>query len=254
MSRKRPLFAANWKMHKTPTQARDYVHSFWAAAEALVSRADIVLAVPFVDVESVRAELVHSTVALGAQDCYWENEGAFTGQVNAAMLKDAGVSYCIVGHSERRRLFGDTDKTVALKVDALLAADITPIVCVGETLEENQKGRTRARVLAQVQAGLGHLSDAARAALIIAYEPIWAIGTGLSDNPETANATIRVIREAAGGLNDARILYGGSMKIDNAALFCAEPDIDGGLVGSASLEPKSFIQLISNGVKVFRPR
>lgn len=236
-------------MYKTPAEASDYVGLFWAAAEALTPRADIALCAPFVDLETLRVELAPSTVKIGAQDCYWESEGAFTGEISAAMLKAIGVAYCIVGHSERRRLFGETDDIVARKTSALLARDITPIVCVGESLEEKQQGKTAQRVAAQVSAGLGHLSDAERTRTVIAYEPIWAIGSGLADDPASANSCIKMIRETAGGLDDARILYGGSMNADNAKAFCAQPDIDGGLVGSASLDPRKFIQLIINALK-----
>jgi triosephosphate isomerase len=245
----KPLFAANWKMNKTPVQTIEYVVSFWAAAEALVPRADIALCAPFVDLETLRIELAPSSVKYGAQDCYWEPEGAYTGEVSTGMLAALGCSYCIVGHSERRRLFFESDAMVARKVAALLAHEITPIVCVGETLEEKQQGQTVRRVMEQINVGLGDLSDQQRAQLVIAYEPIWAIGTGLADDPASANQTIKVIRHCAGGLADARILYGGSMNADNAAAFCSEPDIDGGLIGSASLDPRKFIQLIQNATR-----
>jgi triosephosphate isomerase len=243
------LFAANWKMNKTPAEASEYVVSFWAAAEALTPRADIALCAPFVDLETLRVELAPSSVKIGAQDCYWESEGAFTGEISAVMLKAIGVAYCIVGHSERRQLFGETDDTVARKVSALIAREIAPIVCVGESLEEKQQGKTAERVTAQVRGGVGHLTDEERARIIIAYEPIWAIGSGLADDPASANNCIKMIRETAGGLSNARILYGGSMNADNAKAFCAQPDIDGGLVGSASLDPRKFVQLIINALK-----
>jgi triosephosphate isomerase len=245
----KPLFAANWKMHKSPAQTIEYTVSFWAAAEALVPHADIVLCAPFVDLETLRLELAPSSVKYGAQDCYWESEGAFTGEISAKMLAALGVSYCIVGHSERRRLFFETDEMVARKVKALLAHEITPIVCVGETLEEKEQGQTAQRVMAQIHAALGDLSDEQRAHLVIAYEQIWAIGTGLADDPASANETIKIIRHCIGGLDHARILYGGSMNAENAAAFCAEPDIDGGLIGSASLDPRKFIQLIQHGMR-----
>jgi triosephosphate isomerase len=254
VSRRRPLFAANWKMNKSPAQTREYVVQFWAGAEALVQRADIVLCAPFIDLETLRTELAPSRVKFGAQDCYWEPAGAFTGEISAAMLKDIGAAYCIVGHSERRRLFGETDETVAKKVDALLARELTPIVCIGESLEEKQRGETAQCCMRQIVGGLGHLSDAQRARLAIAYEPIWAIGTGLSDNPASANQMAADIRRMAGGLSEAKILYGGSMNEQNAASFCAQPEIDGGLVGGASLDPKTFLQLIINGLKVMAPR
>jgi triosephosphate isomerase len=243
---RKPLFAANWKMHKTPAQAAEYVSLFWAAAEALVPRADIALCAPFVDLETLRVELAPSSVKIGAQDCYYEPDGAFTGEVSVTMLAALGVAYCIVGHSERRRLFGETDDAVARKTAALLAAEITPIVCAGESLEEKKQGWTAERVSAQVRAALSNLGPDQRARVVIAYEPIWAIGSGLADDPATANATIAMIRGTLEGLDRARILYGGSMNATNAAAFCAQPDIDGGLVGSASLDPRGFVQLIKS--------
>jgi triosephosphate isomerase len=243
---RKPLFAANWKMHKTPAQAAEYVSLFWAAAEALVPRADIALCAPFVDLETLRVELAPSSVKIGAQDCYDEPEGAFTGEVSVSMLAAIGVVYCIVGHSERRRLFCETDDAVARKTAALIDASITPIVCVGESLEEKKQGWTAERVSAQVRADLGNLKADERARVVIAYEPIWAIGTGLADDPASANATIAMIRGTLEGLERARILYGGSMNASNAASFCSQPDIDGGLVGSASLDARGFVQLIKS--------
>lgn len=245
MTRK-PFFAANWKMHKTPAQASEYVSLFWAAAEAMVPRVDIALCAPFVDLETLRVELEPSSVKLGAQDCYYESEGAFTGEISVSMLAALDVSYCIIGHSERRRLFGETDEAVARKVAALLGASITPIVCVGESLEEKKQGWTAERISAQVRADLGNLNPDERAQTVIAYEPIWAIGSGLADDPQSANATIAMIRGVLDGLVGARILYGGSMNASNAAAFCAQPEIDGGLVGSASLDARAFLQLIKS--------
>ena len=240
-------------MNKTPAEASDYVAAFWGAAEAVAQRADVVLCAPFVDLEPLRVALGPSLVKVGAQDCYWEPHGAYTGEISTGMLQASGVSYCIAGHSERRRLFGETDDMVARKVAALLLSGITPIMCVGESLEEKKQGWTQERVAAQVRAGLINLGDEQRARVVIAYEPIWAIGSGLADDPITACATIRMIREVAGGLDDMRILYGGSMTAENCKAFCALPEIDGGLVGSASLDPRMFIQLILNALKDMSP-
>jgi triosephosphate isomerase len=247
---RRLLFAANWKSYKTPDEARAYLRDFVVGADELVPRADIALLPPFPAIEAVRDGLEKTTIAVGAQDCYWEPQGAFTGAVSAAMLGAMACRFCVVGHSERRRLFGETDDAVAKKVSALLAADVTPIVCVGETLEEYEAGMTLKRVMQQVSDGLGHLEDEERANIVIAYEPVWAIGTGLADDPDSANKTIGYIRQTLGGLDEARVLYGGSMKADNAAMFCAQPGIDGGLVGSASLDPAGFTTLIKNGSQV----
>ena len=248
-----PCFAANWKMYKTPQEAVAYVHAFAGAADRFSAHCSVALCAPFVDLEALGVAVKGSRVALGAQDCYWEPEGAFTGEVSAAMLASLGVRYCIVGHSERRRLFGETDESVARKVSALLGEGIRPIVCVGESLEENRAGQTRQRVTAQVHAALRHLSENERAGITVAYEPIWAIGTGLADSPEKSNETIGYIRNALGGLERATVLYGGSMKPDNAQAFCAQPNIDGGLVGSASLDPAGFAALIENGLRGLMP-
>jgi len=246
----RPLFAANWKCCKTPDEARTFVDDFISRAEEYIPRTDIALAPPFIDLHAVREALGKSTVALGAQDCYWEPQGAYTGEVSAAMLAAVGCRYCIVGHSERRRLFGETDAVVAKKARAVLAARMTPIVCIGESLDEYKAGLTLQRCMQQVADGLGHLEDEERANIVVAYEPVWAIGTGLADDPESANRTIGYIKQCLGGLDEARMLYGGSMKPDNAAAFCAQPNIDGGLIGAASLDPASFLSLIANGVEV----
>jgi len=235
-------------MYKTPSQTREYVRAFAPTAATLSERADIVLCAPFIDLETLADALTGSPVTFGAQDCYWQAEGAFTGEISAAMLTALGCRYCIVGHSERRQHFGETDETVAKKLSALLAVGITPIMCVGESLEEHEAGFTLQRVMQQINDGCGHLEDDERAALVVAYEPIWAIGTGLADSPENANRTISLIRQTAGGLADARVVYGGSMKVENAALCCEQPDIDGGLIGSASLDPAVFLNLIKNGL------
>ena len=246
----RPLFCANWKCFKTPDEARAFVDDFITRAEEFIPRSDIALAPPFIDLQTVGDALGKSSVALGAQDCFWETQGAFTGEVSAAMLAAAGCRYCIIGHSERRRLFGETDAIVAKKARAVLAAGMTPIVCIGESLEEYKAGLTLNRCMQQVAEGLGHLDDEERANIVVAYEPVWAIGTGLADDPESANRTIGYIKQCLGGLDEARVLYGGSMKPDNAAAFCAQPNIDGGLIGSASLDPASFLTLIANGIEV----
>jgi triosephosphate isomerase len=248
LSARRPFFAANWKMYKSPLQTREFVDAFARAAASLSERADIVLCAPFTDLETLVDSLAGSTIGAGAQDCYWQPEGAFTGEVSASMIAAIGCRYCIVGHSERRQLFGETDAMIAKKVSALIAEGVTPILCVGETLEEHKAGATLQRVMQQVSDDVGHLSDDERAAVVIAYEPIWAIGTGLADTPENANRTIALIRQTSGGLDGARILYGGSMKAENASALCEQPDIDGGLVGSASLHPAAFLALVKNGL------
>ena len=251
MSARLPLFAANWKMYKTPDEARAYVKKIREPAARFASRCTIALVAPFVDLPALKESLTNSPIGIGAQDCYWEPEGAFTGEVSAAMLGAMKIDYCLVGHSERRRLFGETDETVALKASALIAEGVTPIVCVGETLEEKRSGLTRERVTAQIVAALGHLMADQRRDLIVAYEPVWAIGTGLADDPANADETIGYIRAALGGLEDSRVLYGGSMKPENAMEFCRQSNINGGLIGSASLDPKNFCNLIDRALGAY---
>ncbi|MBC5824255.1 MAG: triose-phosphate isomerase [Candidatus Eremiobacteraeota bacterium] len=241
-------------MFKTPEDTRAYVDAFRIMAAELVAQADIALAAPFVDLDALRVALEGSTIGIGAQDCFWEAEGAFTGEVSAPMLSALGVQYCIVGHSERREFFGETDETVSLKISALLGGNITPIVCVGETHAEHHAGTSFARVEQQLHGALGSLSDAERAAVVVAYEPVWAIGTGLACDAESADTIMNFIRRSAGGLDEARIIYGGSMKPANATALCAQPNIDGGLVGSASLDPAEFLSLISCGLQVLDAR
>jgi triosephosphate isomerase len=248
-----PFFAANWKMHKTPAQTREYARAFVPLADKFRERSAVVLCPPFIDLVPLHEELLiadsDTYIELGAQDVYWEPEGAFTGEISPQMLAGEGVQYCIVGHSERRRLFGETDEMVAKKVFALIAVEIVPIVCIGETLEENRAGTTRERVTAQIHASCRQLTEEQRGNIVIAYEPVWAIGTGMADTPENANETIACIREAAPGLSDTTIIYGGSMNTNNARALCAQPNIDGGLVGSSCVDPVNFATLIENGLQ-----
>ena len=187
---------------------------------------------------------------LSAQNVHWELEGAFTGEVSVRMIVDVGCGYCIVGHSERREMFGETDETVNLKVKALIAGGVTPIMCCGESLEIREAGETENFVREQVRAGLAGVSAEEAGELVIAYEPIWAIGTGLTPTPEAANDVTRSIRATVGALFGqpaairVRILYGGSAKPENLALFMPEPDIDGALVGGASLTAASFVSMV----------
>jgi triosephosphate isomerase len=191
-------------------------------------------------------------IGLGAQNCHFETQGAFTGEVSPAMLAKLHVQYVIVGHSERRELMGETDEIVAKKLRAVLAADMQPILCVGESLEQREAGETDAFVAGQVRAAFANLPTDKAARCVVAYEPIWAIGTGRTATPDDANATIGVIRATlreiiAGTADELRILYGGSMKPGNAAELMAMPEIDGGLVGGASLDPDDFARIIRYG-------
>jgi triosephosphate isomerase len=213
---------------------------------------DVSVHPPFTALRSVQIVIESDKIpiALGAQDCHWEDKGAFTGEVSPSMLAKLNASYVIVGHSERRQLFGETDEDVNRKVKAVLAHGMTPIMCVGETLEEREAGATDAKVTGQVEAGLAGVSREQVGALVIAYEPIWAIGTGRTATPSDAQATIATIRakvravhgDAAGA--SVRIQYGGSVKAANAAELMAEPDVDGALVGGASLDPDEFARIV----------
>jgi len=244
---RRPVVAANWKMHKTIREAEAFVDAFLPRVAGLRA-VDVVLAPPFPALAAVGRRLAGSAVALAAQNVNPEPQGAFTGEVSAPMLVELGCAYCIVGHSERRSLYGESDAFVARKAAALLEHGIRPIVCVGETLEQREQGRTAAVVREQLAGSLASLPGERGADVVIAYEPIWAIGTGRTATPALAQEVHALIRAALGERFGAtaeriRIQYGGSVKPDNAAALLAEKDIDGALVGGASLEPDGFAQI-----------
>lgn len=245
-----PLVAGNWKMFKTVAEAVAFAKEFKALVKD-VQGVDIVLAPAFTAVHAV-AEAVRATnVAVAAQDVYWEKEGAFTGEVSAAMVREAGAEYVIVGHSERRRLFADTDVAVNRKLRAALGADLTPIMCIGETLEEREANATLTVLDRQLKDGLDGLTPAQVAELVIAYEPVWAIGTGrnaTAAQAQDAHAHVRGrLRQWFGAetAEKTRILYGGSVKPDNIAGLLREADVDGALVGGASLDLKSFGEIVT---------
>jgi triosephosphate isomerase (TIM) len=247
MSELTPLIAGNWKMHKTLAEARDLAREI-VRGVGPKTRAEVVLAPPYTALAAVAAELAGSAVKLSAQDTFWEEKGAFTGAIAPGMLADVGCSYVIVGHSERRQLFGETDETVNRKVKAVLAAGLRPIMCVGETLAEREAGRTFQVVETQVLNGLEGFPVEARERLVIAYEPVWAIGTGKTATPEQAQEVHHLLRGLLSevlGATDIRILYGGSVTSDNAATLLAQPDLDGALVGGASLKAASFLGIIN---------
>ncbi|NUQ36814.1 MAG: triose-phosphate isomerase [Caldilineales bacterium] len=251
---RKPILAGNWKMYKTIAEAETLVAAIRSGVE-FIDAVETVVCPPFVALPAVAAALAGSPVGVGAQDVYFEKEGAFTGEVAAPMLQGL-VSYCIIGHSERRALFGESDDWVNRKAKALLAHGITPILCVGESLAQNQAGETDTFVRSQVQAALAGLSPAQVAGLVIAYEPIWAIGTGLTATAADANRIIGLtIRGAIARLYDettaqaVRIQYGGSTKPDNIAGFMAMPEIDGALVGGASLTAASFVTMVQETLR-----
>ncbi len=243
-----PLMAGNWKMHGTRSEATALAEGIKAGVAGLSGR-EVLVAPPFTALETVARVLVGSRVLLAGQDLHWEPKGAFTGEVSAPMLRDAGCTHVIIGHSERRQLFGETDETVAQKVASALVNGLVPIVCVGETLDQREAGQTLAVVERQLRRGLLGRDAAAIRTLVIAYEPVWAIGTGKVATPAEAqevHALIRRILSELGGKEAetaCRILYGGSVKPDNIDELMRQPDIDGALVGGASLQVESFVRI-----------
>jgi triosephosphate isomerase len=241
---RKSIVAGNWKMYKTPTEAEALINELVPLAKD--ARCDVVVAPAFVCLERAAKALAGSTVRLGAQNVYWEAKGAFTGEIAIDMLKDLGVRYVIVGHSERRQYFGETDQSVNKRAKAVLAAGLTPIVCVGELLAEREAGKTAEVVEKQVRGALEGLTAEQVAGLIVAYEPVWAIGTGKVATNEQAQEVHAMIRELIAQLYDkavaaaVRIQYGGSVKPDNAEGLLGQPDIDGALVGGASLKAADF--------------
>ena len=247
MSEMIPMIAGNWKMHKTLAEARELAREI-VQGVGRQTRVEVVLAPPYTALAAVAAELAGSKVLLAAQDTFWETKGAYTGAIAPGMLADIGCSYVIVGHSERRQHFGDTDEAVNRKVKAVLAAGMRPIMCVGETLAEREAGRTFAVVENQVLKGLADFPVSERERLVVAYEPVWAIGTGKTATPQQAQEVHHLIRDQLSevlGTTAIRILYGGSVTPDNAATLLAEPDINGALVGGASLKTASFLGIIA---------
>lgn len=249
---RKPIIAGNWKMYKTAAQAVNLVRELDKKLGSSADGVEVVLCPPFVDLKSVATviELDGLDFGLGAQNMHWEDEGAYTGEVSPVMLKDLMVDYVIIGHSERRQYFGETDQSVNKKILAACGRGLKPILCVGETLEEHDEGLANKVVQTQLRAGLEGVDPVSAAGLVVAYEPIWAIGTGRTATPEQAEDVIRHARAVLGSLfspeaaREIRIQYGGSVKPENIALFMAEPDIDGALVGGASLDAGDFAAIV----------
>jgi triosephosphate isomerase len=247
---RKKLIAANWKMYKTVEQAREFVSAFLPEAQHHY-RDEIVLCPPYVAIPAVVEAVRGSNVGVGGQDMFWEQEGAYTGAISARMLLAAGCTHVIIGHSERRQYFGETDDTVNRKLKAALAAGLKPIVCVGEVIQEREAGLTDEVLRRQCGIALREITGDQAARLVMAYEPVWAIGTGKTATPDLAAQAHQVIREEAAealgnhAANHMRILYGGSVKPENAAALMSQPEIDGALVGGASLDPKSFLAIIN---------
>jgi triosephosphate isomerase len=253
VTERRPIIAANWKMHKTHLEAIQAVQKLsYLLDQTDTDRVEVVVCPPFTALRSVQTLIDSDRLAygLGAQDVHWQDEGAFTGEVSPPMLEALKVDYVVVGHSERRAMFGDTDETVNKKVRAVLAHRMAPILCVGETLQERDVGATEDRVTTQVRAALAGVEAGDAAKVVIAYEPIWAIGTGRNAEPSDAGQVIALIRRSVGELAGAevaqgmRIQYGGSVKAGNIRDFMAHPEIDGALVGGASLDPEEFALIV----------
>ena len=248
MPRKK-LMAANWKMYKTPDQTRQFFRDFLPLV-ANHDRDEIVICPPYVDLLSALESAKGSNVAVGAQSVHWEKEGAYTGEISAGMLQDLGCTHAIIGHSERRQYFGESDDTVNLRLKAALEAGLTPIVCVGEVLEEREAGLTEDVLRRQCTRAFHKVSTKKDGKLVVAYEPVWAIGTGKTATPELASEAHSLIRGDAARTfgqefaDNLRILYGGSVKPENAKALMAEQEIDGALVGGASLDPKSFAAIV----------
>jgi triosephosphate isomerase len=244
----------NWKMHKTTAEARELVLGLAPLLTEVAGRVQVAVAPPFTSLVAVAEALRGTPVELAAQDVHWEAQGAYTGEVSAAMLADVGVRHVIVGHSERRQLFGETDRSVHDKTAAVLEAGLLPIVCVGETLQQREAGQTLEVVSRQVRAALEGLATAELARLTVAYEPVWAIGTGRTATTAQAQEVHAAIREllaamGPGVADQVRIQYGGSVKPDNAAELMAQPDVDGALVGGASLKASDFSQIVKGALR-----
>ncbi len=245
---RRPLIAGNWKMYKTAAEAVSLATELRDSPRR--QGVEVLVAPPFTALSAVAQATRGSHLLLAGQNMHWENEGAFTGEVSPLMLRDAGCTHVILGHSERRQLFGETDEGVARKARAALAHSLTPIVCVGETLAERESGRTMEIVERQVERALRELTADQVAALVVAYEPVWAIGTGRNASPGQAQEVHAFIRKRVSASHGepaaaaVRILYGGSVKPDNIAAIMAQADVDGALVGGASLTAASFVKIV----------
>ena len=248
------MVAGNWKMNKTPQEAAELAEKIKSRVSE-IRQVDIVLCPPFTALSAVYEKISNTHIKLGAQDMFWEKEGAYTGEVSALMLKEGGCRYVIIGHSERRMYFGETDEMVNKKVKEAVEWNIVPIMCVGEKLEEREKDRTKNVVKRQLERGLEGLKEEEPLKMVIAYEPVWAIGTGKTATPEQANQVHCFIREFLKSISSedvssqVRILYGGSVKPDNISALIKKEDIDGALVGGASLADDSFAGIVEGCIK-----
>ncbi len=246
---RKAVIAGNWKMNKTPAEAKVLLEGILPLVKD--AGCDVIACVPYVDLQTALEVTKGTNVKIGAENCHWEKSGAYTGEISAEMLTAMGVEYVIIGHSERRTYFGETDVTVQKRVRAALDAGMTVILCVGEYLEQREQGITAELVAMQTKIALGGVSVEELSRVIIAYEPVWAIGTGRTATAEQANEVCAEIRAVLAGLygeeaaNATTIQYGGSMNAKNAAELVAQPDVDGGLIGGASLKPEDFAAIVA---------
>ena len=251
MSTRKTIIAGNWKMNKTAAEAKAFIEEFKPMV-ADIDSVEIVLCPVYTALTAAIETAAGSNVKIGAQNIHWAANGAYTGEISAAMLKETGIDYVIIGHSERRQYFGETDETVNQRLNAALEVGLIPMVCVGELLEEREGGKTEVVMNTQLKGGLAGISKEDMEKIVVAYEPVWAIGTGKTATPEMAEETHAYIRKVLTEMfgtetaEKVRIQYGGSMKGANSAELIAQTDIDGGLVGGAALEPGSFAELIRN--------
>jgi triosephosphate isomerase (TIM) len=247
---KTPIICGNWKMYKTVAETVKYIKEFRSLVKDVVG-VEIAIAPPFTAIHAAAEAARASNVAIAAQDLYWEREGAFTGEVSAAMVREAGAEFAIIGHSERRTLFGETDAAVNRKTMAAFAVGLVPIVCIGETLDQRERNETFDVLDRQIKQGLDHVTAEQLALLVIAYEPVWAIGTGRNATPAQAADAHGHIRQRLRQWwgNDAadqcHVIYGGSVKVENITDLVSQPDVDGALVGGASLDLRGFAQIVS---------
>ena len=249
---RKKIIAANWKMNKDVDEASEFVYAFQNEMKDYHGSAEVVICPPFIALDAAGELLLESPFKLGAQNFHFENDGAFTGEISARMLKSLGIHYVIVGHSERRQFFGETDEIVAKKVRKALSSDLKVILCVGESLAERDGGITEKVLERQIKAALAGLTEQQLASLVVAYEPIWAIGTGRNATPQQAQDAHAFIRATVAGMfgkvaaSALTIQYGGSVKPENAAELLSQPDVDGALVGGASLKADSFAKIVKS--------
>jgi len=259
ITNEKPFIAGNWKLNKTVSEALEFISSLKEACQG-ITEAEIVAIPPFTALSPISSLIQDSSITLGAQNLFWEDRGAYTGEISASLLLDAGCSYVVIGHSERRQYFGETNETVNKKIKASLSSGLIPIFCMGESLEERESGKTMSKVESQISEGLEDIETEDSRKIVFAYEPIWAIGTGLTATPDQAEDVHRFIRNILAEKygNDvsscAIILYGGSVKPDNTFSLLSEKDINGALVGGASLKADSFAEIIKQGIRAYKEK